>query len=92
MDCLATKENGININDVDSMEPMTKMWFLFSMIWSVCGTVDEVGRQKIDGFIREMEGLFPIKGTIYDYYVDVKQRTLIAWDDKLSDVWRYPNK
>lgn len=91
MDCLATKDNGIDptSSDTETFESMTKMWFLFCMIWSVCAIVDEIGRMKIDAFLREMEGIFPLKGTIYDYYVDPKLRTLIPWEDKLSDNWKY---
>jgi len=40
---------------------MLELWFLFSMIWSVCAGVDEAGRKKMDTFIREMEGQFPAK-------------------------------
>lgn len=91
MDCLATKANGIDpdSSEPETLESMAKMWFLFCMIWSLCSTVDEVGRIKIDAFLREMEGMFPLKGTVYDYYVDVKHRTLVPWDNKLSDGWRY---
>ena len=92
MNCLATKENGIDVNDKDSIEEMAKLWFLFCMIWSVCASVDEPGRLKINAFIREMEGIFPLKDTVYDYYVDIKTRTLISWDNKLSDMWRYPKE
>jgi len=92
MDCLATKENGIDPSNEETFETMVKLWFLFCMIWSLCGTVNEEGRLKIDAFIREMEGVFPLKDTIYDYYVDTRQKTLISWEDKLSSQWRYPKE
>lgn len=34
---------------------------MFSMIWSVCASVDEDGRKKIDSYLREIEGSFPNK-------------------------------
>lgn len=92
MDVLATKQNGIDGTDMDELENMTKIWFLFCLIWSVCGTVDETGRLKIDGFIREMDGGFPLKDTIYDYYVDVKQRSFVSWEEKLEENWRFANE
>jgi len=48
---------------------MVEMWFLFSLIWSVCASVDEDGRKKIDTFLREMESQFPAKvnKNIYKY-------------------------
>lgn len=94
MNCLTTKENGIDVTSIDeeNLESMTKKWFLFCMIWSLCGTVNESGRLLIDNFIREMEGVFPLKDTVYDYFVDPKQKTFIPWHDKLINNWKYPNK
>lgn len=59
------------------------------MIWSLCATVNEDGRQKMDNFIREMEGSFPIRDTVYEYYVDVRQRGFVSWEDRLSPTWKY---
>ena len=38
-----------------------ELWFLFSLIWSICATVDEDSRKKMDNFLRELEGQFPAK-------------------------------
>lgn len=91
MNCLAIKANGIDPEsaDLETLELMTKMWFMFCMIWSICATVDETGRLRIDAYVREIEGMFPLRDTIYDYYVDVKMRALIPWDEQLSDSWRF---
>lgn len=91
MNCLATKANGIDLesSDMDTLELMTKMWFMFCMIWSICATVDENGRLKMDSYVREIEGMFPLRDTIYDYFVDVKMRALVPWDEQLSDSWRF---
>lgn len=40
---------------------MVELTFVFSMIWSVCASVDEEGRKKIDSYLREIEGSFPNK-------------------------------
>lgn len=40
---------------------MVELWFTFSLIWSICASVDENGRQKIDTFLREKDGTFPVK-------------------------------
>ena len=45
--------------------------------------------KAMDNYIREMEGQFPNKDTIYEYYVDVKQKTWILWEEKLRQGWRY---
>ncbi|KTG40921.1 hypothetical protein cypCar_00000647 [Cyprinus carpio] len=54
---------------------MVELWFIFSLIWSVCTSVDEDGCKKTDNFLREIEGTFPNKDTIYEYYVDTKNKT-----------------
>jgi dynein heavy chain len=60
------------------------------MIWSLCASVDEEGRQKIDNFMRELEGSnFPLRDTIYEYYVDARQRIFVSWEEKLSSSWKF---
>ncbi|XP_039605580.1 dynein heavy chain 2, axonemal [Polypterus senegalus] len=86
---LAIPENGVNPNDSENYGRMIELWFIFCMIWSVCAAVDEDSRKKMDGFLREMEGTFPNKDTVYEYYVDVKNKTWSSFEDKLPKGWRY---
>lgn len=51
----------VNTSDTENLGRMVTLWFIFSLIWSICASVDEDGRKKIDNFLREMEGTFPIK-------------------------------
>uniref|UniRef100_G1NZY7 Dynein axonemal heavy chain 2 n=1 Tax=Myotis lucifugus TaxID=59463 RepID=G1NZY7_MYOLU len=69
---LATPENGVNPADGENYIYMVELTFVFSMIWSVCASVDEEGRKKIDSYLREIEGSFPNKDTVYEYFVDPK--------------------
>jgi dynein heavy chain len=84
LDTLVTSDNGVDPSDMEVCEAMMEQWFLFSVIWSLCAGVDEEGRKKMDSFIREMEGQFPPKDTVYEYYVDVKTRKWALWEDKLK--------
>lgn len=59
------------------------------MIWSVCCTTNEEGRKKIDNFIREKEGVFPIKDTVYEYFVDVQNKCFSLWEVKLPYDWKF---
>ncbi|RZC39320.1 dynein heavy chain 2, axonemal-like [Asbolus verrucosus] len=89
LEILATVENGVNPASEDTFEDMAKNWFLFSLIWSVCCTTNEDGRRKLDTFIREKEGVFPIKDTIYEYFVDVPNRCFTLWETRLPYDWKY---
>lgn len=51
----------VNPSDTDSLGRMVELWFIFSLIWSICASVDEDGRKRMDNFLREMEGTFPAK-------------------------------
>ncbi|KAI3385375.1 hypothetical protein SNEBB_009845 [Seison nebaliae] len=65
------------------------MWFIFSLIWSIGGALDEVGRKKLDSLLREMEGTFPNKDSVYEYYVDVQHQNWMLWEEKLRSSWKY---
>ncbi|CAH3869754.1 unnamed protein product [Pieris brassicae] len=75
--------------DEEDNEGLSKMRFLFAMIWSVCATLEEESRRKLDNWVREHEGVFPLKDTVYDYYVDERLRAFKPWEDKLPDNWRF---
>ncbi|XP_078020536.1 dynein axonemal heavy chain 2 [Epinephelus lanceolatus] len=88
-DSLATSSNGVNTSDTENFGRIVELWFIFSLIWSICASVDEDGRKRMDSFLREMEGNFPIKDTVYEYYVDTKKKTWASFQDKLPKGWRY---
>ena len=84
-DCRSVK---VDPADVDNFPKMIELWFMFSMIWSICCSVDEDGRKKIDAYLREIDGSFPNKDSIYDYYVEPKTRSWIHWEEKLKQGWK----
>ncbi len=88
-DAFGTKENGIDPHGEEFFQRMCEMWFLFCLIWSIGASVDEDGRKKLDAYIRELEGTFPNKDTVYEYYVDTKQRAWVQWEEKLRGGWKY---
>uniref|UniRef100_A0A0X3PBI3 Dynein heavy chain 2 n=1 Tax=Schistocephalus solidus TaxID=70667 RepID=A0A0X3PBI3_SCHSO len=45
--------------------------------------------KKVDSFVRELDGSFPNKDSIYEYFVDPKTRTWIHWEEKLRAGWKY---
>ncbi|XP_068440309.1 dynein axonemal heavy chain 2 [Clinocottus analis] len=88
-DALATPRNGVNTSDTENLGTIVELWFIFSLIWSICASVDEDGRKRMDNFIREMEGTFPIKDTVYEYFVDTKNKTWSSFEYKVPKGWRY---
>lgn len=40
-------------------------------------------------FLRELEGQFPSKDTVYEYSVDKQAKSWVAWDERLPNNWRY---
>ncbi|XP_071333968.1 dynein axonemal heavy chain 2 [Trachinotus anak] len=88
-DSLATSSNGVKTSDTENLGRMVELWFIFSLIWSICASVDEDGRKKMDNFLRELEGTFPNKDTVYEYFVDTKNKTWASFEDKLPKGWRY---
>ncbi|XP_050440794.1 dynein axonemal heavy chain 2-like [Adelges cooleyi] len=72
------------INDTQ-YELLVKKWFIFSLLWSICGAVDDDSRKKVDTYFREIEGVFPMKDTVYHYYVDSVSCKFKHWEDKIAD-------
>ncbi|EGD81605.1 dynein heavy chain 2 [Salpingoeca rosetta] len=70
-------------------ERIVGQWFLFSLVWSVCAGVNEQGRKLVDNYLRELEGQFPSRDTVYEYFVDVKNGSWAHWDTELRSNWRY---
>ena len=80
----------VDEQDKDNYLSMVRLWFTFCVIWSLCCTVDEDSRVKIDAFFRELDGTFPNKDSVFEYYVDVKNKQWQHWEEKLhSTVWKY---
>ena len=88
-DAVALLENGVDPNDTDSYARMLELWFLFSVIWSLGGSLTDDSRKRFDMFLRELEGQFPSKDTVYEYYVDKQNKTWVSWEEKLPSGWRY---
>ncbi|XP_026839391.1 dynein heavy chain 2, axonemal [Drosophila erecta] len=88
LEIFGTKANGISPINLEILEEMTRLWFMFCLVWSICSSVDEDSRQRLDSFIREIESCFPIKDTVFDYFVDPNERTFLPWDSKLLSSWK----
>lgn len=70
---------------------MIDSYFLYSVIWSLCCTVDYAGREKFNAFIKNIlthhntKIPFPVERTIYDYYWDKKTTSWVLWSSFYKD-------
>lgn len=51
----------VNLSDTANLDEIVGLWFVFSLIWSICASVDENGRKLMNNFLREKEDTFPVK-------------------------------
>ncbi len=89
-DALSTKENGCNPADKNYTKMMER-WFVYCLVWSVCGAVDAQGREKCDKFIRDIaDPPYPMTAgaTVYEFYVDSKKQDWVLWRTRVNKLWR----
>jgi dynein heavy chain len=67
--CTKSLEKGEEESREDFLAYIEK-WFVFSLIWSVCATVDETSRKDIDNVMRDIEAMFPHTNTVFEYYIN----------------------
>uniref|UniRef100_A0A5K3F002 AAA domain-containing protein n=1 Tax=Mesocestoides corti TaxID=53468 RepID=A0A5K3F002_MESCO len=77
------------MSDPDNFTRLIEIVFRFCTIWSVCCVVDEDGRKKVDSFIRELDGSFPNKDSVFEFAVDIKSRSWVHWEEQLRGGWKY---
>ena len=56
----------------NSLQNELEKWFVFCVIWSIGGAVDESGRKLIDKRLRDIDSHFLPSRSIYDYFIDPK--------------------
>jgi len=70
--------------DTDVYEKMMEKWFVFCLIWSVGGTVEEQSRKEIDLVLRDIESMFPHNNTVFEHYVNTEKKDWSSWEDRLQ--------
>lgn len=95
LDCFMKKENGIDFEEAgrDMFWISYERLFVFCIIWSFGNYLKEESRKEFDVFMRDIEGIFPISFTVYDYYYNLEKNEFINWEDKVTiqpSVWKPP--
>ncbi|KAL7754402.1 hypothetical protein RI367_000383 [Sorochytrium milnesiophthora] len=84
-------EKEVIITDTNSPEfaKQLEQLFLFTVIWSLGGSLTEDGRKKFDMRLREIDAQVPSKDTVFEYLVDLGKNKWTHWEEKLPSGWRY---
>ncbi|CAM9519636.1 unnamed protein product, partial [Chrysoparadoxa australica] len=75
-------EHGLTLGS-EGYTGLVEKWFVFAVIWSVMGAVNEEGRKLLDSFLRDIEAQFPPSNSVYDFYVDTAKRDWELWETKV---------
>eukprot|EP00727_Mastigamoeba_balamuthi_P003136 m51a1_g1282 putative dynein heavy chain axonemal (4140) ;mRNA; f:131088-144324 len=82
-----TKEKGVKFDEPeDELQHTADLVFVFSYVWSIGGNIDSTFYDAFDAFVRDQfEKLLPLPGTklLYDYFIDVGERTFKLWSDSV---------
>ena len=90
---VATEVNKVEPEDIDYLASIIENIFIFSLIWSLCCTVDNNGRKKMNDMIRiKLKTKKMTKVTIpqnndlvYDYQYDAENNQWIQWIEKAKN-------
>lgn len=78
-------EEGITIN----LMKMIDLYFIFSLVWSIGGNLDEDSRVKFSDFLKTLiQKVIPeltFESDIYDYYVHIEKQELRPWKEIVEE-------
>jgi dynein heavy chain len=61
---------GVDVKEKNEIyRALLEKWFVFSLIWSFGGSVNEAGRKLVDYHMRDIDSMFPHADTVYDYSI-----------------------
>ncbi|KAL4464296.1 hypothetical protein ABPG72_011341 [Tetrahymena utriculariae] len=86
-----TEIKKVQAEDVDNFEQVLESYLIFSLVWSICCTVDYDGREKFSQFIRQLMIInkskiqFPYQGMIYDYQFNENTKEFISWSENYKN-------
>ena len=68
---LAVPANGCSRTaDPEGYAASMERLFVFCLVWTVGAAADEQGRRRFNDGLRDIESVFPVGGSVYDYFVD----------------------
>ena len=91
LDAVACADNGLTPElPAEQLRARLEPWFQFCLVWGLGGPLDEAGRKKFDGFMKEMDSRLPGAETLFEHFVDPKAGSWASWESKLSGSFRPP--
>ena len=74
-------------NDNAKYWELAERLFVFALMWSIGGPLDEQGRIQIDSLIRKYAANFPANTMIFDFFVNPDKDEWGTWEDKMIQGW-----
>ena len=88
-DALMVSANGVDPASNDFAR-FVELWFVFATIWSFGGPLKEDSRKQFDILLRSIDGRFPTRDTVFEYFVNTETKNWGLWEEQLSSTWKYP--
>jgi hypothetical protein len=85
MQALCKPQRGIDFAFAgEPLHQLINKVFCFAYIWSLGGNIASQYQEAFDTFCREQLApvtAFPAAGSVYDYFVEPKEGTMVAWEE-----------
>lgn len=85
MQALCKPQRGIDFAIAgEPLHQLINKVFCFAYIWSLGGNIASQYQEAFDTFCREQLApvtAFPAAGSVYDYFVEPKEGTMVAWEE-----------
>ncbi|KAL0226771.1 hypothetical protein P9112_014095 [Eukaryota sp. TZLM1-RC] len=87
-DSLVTDDFVNDLKNPDGISSIIELYFVFALTWSVGASLTVTSRSLYDMFVRDIEPRYPSKGTVFDYFVDLKKQGFTHWEEKIPSNWK----
>lgn len=74
----------------ENFNSVAEKLFLFCIVWSIGAPLDETSRKKFSTTLNDIDAIFPVANTCFDYYIDVPRNEVAEWSGKVPSFRHLP--